>query len=151
MENNCYRTKFHHLLYTCTVIHAFAFALAGGVEIWDFLFYFFCDGLVDAQLYLSLKVLDACSAPGNKTVHLAALLRGKGKITACELNKERVNRLKETISLSGASSILLIIFLIFKCHFILFYLLETSFLFHDCWRSTVYLLLCLLMILVIHL
>lgn len=51
------------------------------------------------------EVLDACSAPGNKTVHLAALLRGKGKITACELNKERVNRLKETISLSGASNI----------------------------------------------
>ncbi|XP_059453103.1 25S rRNA (cytosine-C(5))-methyltransferase NSUN5 [Corylus avellana] len=51
------------------------------------------------------EVLDACAAPGNKTVHLAALMRGKGKIIACELNKERVNRLKETISLSGATNI----------------------------------------------
>ncbi|OWM63352.1 hypothetical protein CDL15_Pgr022097 [Punica granatum] len=52
-------------------------------------------------------VLDACSAPGNKTVHLAALMRGKGKIIACELNEERLTRLNHTISLSGASSILL--------------------------------------------
>lgn len=53
-----------------------------------------------------VKVLDACSAPGNKTVQLAALMRGKGKIIACELNKERVKRLNDTIKLSGASSIL---------------------------------------------
>lgn len=53
-----------------------------------------------------VKVLDACSAPGNKTVHLAALMRGEGKIIACELNKERVKRLKDTIKLAGATSIL---------------------------------------------
>ncbi|PON71731.1 RNA (C5-cytosine) methyltransferase [Parasponia andersonii] len=46
------------------------------------------------------EVLDACSAPGNKTVHLAALMRGKGKIIACELNKERVKRLNDTVQLS---------------------------------------------------
>ncbi|KAF8369461.1 hypothetical protein HHK36_032521 [Tetracentron sinense] len=46
------------------------------------------------------EVLDACSAPGNKTVHLAALMRGKGKIIACELNKERVKRLEDTIDRS---------------------------------------------------
>ncbi|KAH7574412.1 hypothetical protein JRO89_XS03G0293100 [Xanthoceras sorbifolium] len=51
------------------------------------------------------KVLDACSAPGNKTVHLAAFMKGKGKIIACELNKERVKRLEETIRLSGAANI----------------------------------------------
>ncbi|KAG6672562.1 hypothetical protein I3842_16G064000 [Carya illinoinensis] len=51
------------------------------------------------------EVLDACAAPGNKTAHLAALMRGKGRIIACELNKERVKRLKETIKLSGASNI----------------------------------------------
>ncbi|XP_056176901.1 25S rRNA (cytosine-C(5))-methyltransferase NSUN5-like isoform X1 [Syzygium oleosum] len=50
-------------------------------------------------------VLDACSAPGNKTVHLAALMRDKGKIVACELNKQRVHRLEDTIRLSGASNI----------------------------------------------
>jgi putative methyltransferase len=58
-------------------------------------------------LYFSyvIKVLDACSAPGNKTIHLAALMEGQGKIIACELNEERVKRLEHTIKLSGASNI----------------------------------------------
>ncbi|ESQ32149.1 hypothetical protein EUTSA_v10004076mg [Eutrema salsugineum] len=51
------------------------------------------------------EVLDACSAPGNKTVHLAALMKGHGKIIACELNEERVKRLEQTIKLSGATNI----------------------------------------------
>ncbi|XVF89042.1 hypothetical protein PTKIN_Ptkin19aG0099500 [Pterospermum kingtungense] len=51
------------------------------------------------------EVLDACAAPGNKTVHLAALMRGKGKVIACELNKERIKRLEETVRLSGAHNI----------------------------------------------
>lgn len=55
---------------------------------------------------IMVKVLDACSAPGNKTVHLAALMKGNGKIVACELDEKRVERLKYTVSLSGASSIL---------------------------------------------
>ena len=53
-----------------------------------------------------MKVLDACSAPGNKTVHLASLMKGKGKIIACELDNERVKRLGDTVRLSGAASIL---------------------------------------------
>lgn len=61
------------------------------------------------------KVLDACAAPGNKTVHLAALMRGKGKIIACELNKERIQRLKETVRLAGAASILSEILSSSKC------------------------------------
>lgn len=56
-----------------------------------------------------MKVIDACSAPGNKTVHLAALMKGEGEIIACELNKERVERLKNNIKLAGATSILCII------------------------------------------
>ncbi|KAK4795686.1 hypothetical protein SAY86_028012 [Trapa natans] len=51
------------------------------------------------------EVLDACSAPGNKTVHLAALMGGNGKIIACELNEQRLTRLRQTINLSGASNI----------------------------------------------
>ncbi|KAI5669655.1 hypothetical protein M9H77_19508 [Catharanthus roseus] len=51
------------------------------------------------------QVLDACSAPGNKTVHLAALMKGKGKIIACELDEKRVERLKYTVSLAGASNV----------------------------------------------
>ena len=55
---------------------------------------------------MHFKVLDACAAPGNKTVHLAALMKRKGRIIACELSKERIKRLKDTIKLSGAYSIL---------------------------------------------
>ncbi|GMN36056.1 hypothetical protein TIFTF001_005710 [Ficus carica] len=62
--------------------------------------------VVAYALLADIDVLDACSAPGNKTVHLAALMRGKGKIIACELNRERVKRLNDTVKLSGASSIL---------------------------------------------
>eukprot|EP00268_Persea_americana_P003858 TRINITY_DN11179_c0_g1_i9.p1 TRINITY_DN11179_c0_g1~~TRINITY_DN11179_c0_g1_i9.p1 ORF type:complete len:502 (+),score=104.16 TRINITY_DN11179_c0_g1_i9:171-1676(+) len=51
------------------------------------------------------EVLDACSAPGNKTVHIAALMRGKGRVIACELNKDRVRRLEDTIKRSGASNV----------------------------------------------
>jgi len=52
------------------------------------------------------KVIDACAAPGNKTVHLAALMNGQGGIIACELNKERAKTLQNTIRRSGANSIL---------------------------------------------
>ncbi|KAL2525665.1 S-adenosyl-L-methionine-dependent methyltransferase superfamily protein [Abeliophyllum distichum] len=51
------------------------------------------------------EVIDACAAPGNKTVHLAALMKGKGKIIACELNKERVQRLEDNVKLAGATNV----------------------------------------------
>lgn len=51
------------------------------------------------------EVLDACSAPGNKTVHLAALMKGKGKIVACELNMDRVKLLQNTIRVAGANNV----------------------------------------------
>ncbi|KAL6584414.1 putative 28S rRNA (cytosine-C(5))-methyltransferase [Orobanche minor] len=50
------------------------------------------------------EVIDACSAPGNKTVHLASLMKGKGKIVACELDEERVKLLKHTVELAGAKN-----------------------------------------------
>eukprot|EP00249_Psilotum_nudum_P020310 c27647_g1_i3 orf=179-1606(+) len=51
------------------------------------------------------EVLDACAAPGNKTVQLAALMKGRGNILACEINKKRLNRLLETVKLAGASNV----------------------------------------------
>ncbi|KAK1264367.1 hypothetical protein QJS04_geneDACA022444 [Acorus gramineus] len=51
------------------------------------------------------EVLDACSAPGNKTVHLAALISGKGKIIAYELDKKRVKYLEDTVRKSGANNV----------------------------------------------
>ncbi|KAH9322369.1 hypothetical protein KI387_017008, partial [Taxus chinensis] len=51
------------------------------------------------------EVLDACAAPGNKTVQLAALMKGRGKIFACELNDKRLKRLGETVKLAGAFNV----------------------------------------------
>ncbi|KAI0491923.1 hypothetical protein KFK09_026185 [Dendrobium nobile] len=51
------------------------------------------------------KVIDACAAPGNKTSHLAALMKGKGKIIACEINKKRLVHLDDTIRRSGAHNV----------------------------------------------
>ncbi|KAK1417019.1 hypothetical protein QVD17_26141 [Tagetes erecta] len=51
------------------------------------------------------EVIDACAAPGNKTVHLAALMKGEGKLVACELNKDRVKRLEHTTKLAGATNV----------------------------------------------
>ncbi|XP_008793270.2 28S rRNA (cytosine-C(5))-methyltransferase isoform X1 [Phoenix dactylifera] len=51
------------------------------------------------------KVLDGCAAPGNKTIHLAALMKGKGNIIACELHEERVKVLQDTIRRSGAPNV----------------------------------------------
>ena len=71
--------------------------------------------LTSCTLQIYFKVLDACAAPGNKTVHLAALMKRKSKFIACELQKERIiKRLKDTIKLFGASSILFIMFVISK-------------------------------------
>ncbi|GFQ02614.1 probable 28S rRNA (cytosine-c(5))-methyltransferase [Phtheirospermum japonicum] len=54
-----------------------------------------------SELSQKYEVIDACSAPGNKTIHLASLMKGEGKIVACELDKERVKRLKYNVELSG--------------------------------------------------
>uniref|UniRef100_A0A9I9DDV3 SAM-dependent MTase RsmB/NOP-type domain-containing protein n=1 Tax=Cucumis melo TaxID=3656 RepID=A0A9I9DDV3_CUCME len=50
------------------------------------------------------EVLDACSAPGNKTVHLASLMNGKGRVIACELNESRVRAILLDPSCSGSGT-----------------------------------------------
>ena len=40
------------------------------------------------------RVLDMCAAPGAKTTHLAALMRGEGQIVAVELNPKRAESLR---------------------------------------------------------
>lgn len=51
------------------------------------------------------EVLDACAAPGNKTTHLAALMEGKGRIVACEMDAGRVQHLRRTVALAGATNV----------------------------------------------
>ncbi len=41
------------------------------------------------------KVLDCCSAPGGKTTYMAELMKNKGELTAWELYKNRLNKVKE--------------------------------------------------------
>jgi len=49
----------------------------------------------------SEKVLDMCAAPGNKTIQLATLMEGKGKILAIDKNVERFRSLNFNINKFG--------------------------------------------------
>lgn len=48
-----------------------------------------------AGLEPGMKVLDACSAPGGKSFAAAMLMRGKGKILACDLKEGRLKRVSD--------------------------------------------------------
>jgi 16S rRNA C967 or C1407 C5-methylase (RsmB/RsmF family) len=52
----------------------------------------------------SWTVIDACAAPGNKTIHLVALMRNKGKVIACDADGQRMKTLRKTIEKAGAKS-----------------------------------------------
>jgi putative methyltransferase len=46
--------------------------------------------------------IDTCASPGNKTLHMASLMRGKGKITAFERDLTRLGTLERRIVEQGA-------------------------------------------------
>ncbi|MHB8690172.1 MAG: 16S rRNA (cytosine(967)-C(5))-methyltransferase RsmB [Solirubrobacteraceae bacterium] len=48
------------------------------------------------------RILDLCAAPGAKTTHLAALMEGRGELTAVEVNGKRAEGLGRTIARMGA-------------------------------------------------
>ena len=50
-------------------------------------------------------VLDACAAPGGKTVQMAAALRGSGTLVACDLRPRRVRLLTDMLRKSGADMV----------------------------------------------
>lgn len=52
------------------------------------------------------KVLDGCAAPGNKTTHVAALLRGTGSVIACDKDPKRLQRLVANAEKAGAAGII---------------------------------------------
>ena len=53
----------------------------------------------------NIDILDMCAAPGGKTTELAVLTNNKARITACEMNKIRLERLKYNIEKQGATSV----------------------------------------------
>lgn len=50
-------------------------------------------------------ILDMAAAPGGKTTQMAALVKNKASITACEMNKIRAERLKYNIEKQGATCV----------------------------------------------
>ena len=57
-------------------------------------------------------ILDACAAPGNKTTHLAALLREwgvSGRIWACERDKQRTRTLRSMVAKAGVENLVSIL------------------------------------------
>ncbi|XP_037362743.1 28S rRNA (cytosine-C(5))-methyltransferase isoform X1 [Talpa occidentalis] len=48
-------------------------------------------------------VIDACAAPGNKTSHLAALLKNQGKIFAFDLDAKRLSSMATLLARAGVS------------------------------------------------
>lgn len=50
-------------------------------------------------------ILDMAAAPGGKTTQMAALTGNKARITACEMNKIRAEKLKYNIQKQGATSV----------------------------------------------
>ena len=50
-------------------------------------------------------VLDACSAPGGKTTHLAALMGDVGRIVALDIHEHKIRRLEENCKRLGITSV----------------------------------------------
>ena len=50
-------------------------------------------------------ILDMAAAPGGKTTQIAAITNNKANITACEMNKIRMERLKYNLQKQGATSV----------------------------------------------
>ena len=51
------------------------------------------------------KILDACAAPGNKTLHVSALSKNKARIIAVDRSKSRLSRLQRIVEDKGYKNI----------------------------------------------
>lgn len=52
-----------------------------------------------------MRIIDACAGEGSKTLHLAALMKNKGKIIALDTQEWRLNHLKKRAAKAGADTI----------------------------------------------
>jgi 16S rRNA (cytosine967-C5)-methyltransferase len=57
---------------------------------------------------LGSRVLDACAAPGGKTVALSAAMRNRGALVACDVRSKRMTLLRNTITAAGATNVRLV-------------------------------------------
>jgi 16S rRNA (cytosine967-C5)-methyltransferase len=55
------------------------------------------------------QILDMCAAPGTKTTHAAALMAGRGRITAIEANSTRADELRANCARLHAASVTVIV------------------------------------------
>jgi 16S rRNA (cytosine967-C5)-methyltransferase len=81
----------------------------------------FAEGLVMPQSRASMlvaravdprpgeRVLDLCAAPGSKTTHLAALMRGEGEVVAVEADPARAEGLAENSERLGAAAVRVVV------------------------------------------
>jgi 16S rRNA (cytosine967-C5)-methyltransferase len=51
------------------------------------------------------RVLDTCASPGGKTTAIAAAMRGRGLLVACDVRDARIDLLTRTIASSGAANV----------------------------------------------
>ena len=77
----------------------------------------FKEGLIIAQDESSIRVasvvnplsgssvLDACSAPGGKSLHMAAIMNNNGSITSCDVYEQKLNKINENAKKLGVNII----------------------------------------------
>ena len=77
----------------------------------------FKEGLIIAQDESSIKVssivnplpgsnvLDACSAPGGKSLHMAAIMNNNGRITSCDVYEQKLTKINENAKKLGVNII----------------------------------------------
>ena len=51
------------------------------------------------------SVLDACSAPGGKSLHMASIMENKGSITSCDVYEHKLNKINDNAKKLGVSII----------------------------------------------
>ena len=54
---------------------------------------------------INTSILDMCSAPGSKAMHLAAILNNTGKIIACDIYRHKVKLIEENAQKLGVTNV----------------------------------------------